>query len=305
MLRTASGHLQEEECVDERWRSRLLNLGRMPGSVEDEAALIRERVRVGEVRPRQALLAAAADIPAAVLATGDRPGRARRRLEEVLPKPSWEELYLPVHEQMNVVWQLNEQFSWGFSANDFVSLPFPGEWPDRWEAIRVLVPYLATVPETFDALWRATKSRHGHRKRAADDSRIKADELYLRLAEGIRHPGKRLRWETLDVFSYRDSEEGLAPRTWRGMVLPHAGLLAAAAIHVRWVQAMDGIRVPHVWLAGYQCRSEPDADWSNVPFLHLISIIKYPGLSPAPETRVRRDAVMPFFWDSRWNLGSR
>jgi hypothetical protein len=48
----------------------------------------------------------------------------------------------------------------------------------------------------------------------------------------------------------------------------HAGILAAAALHPAWVRSMDGDRVPHTWLPGYQVSVPDDDPWRGVPFLN-------------------------------------
>ena len=52
----------------------------------------------------------------------------------------------------------------------------------------------------------------------------------------------------------------------------HAEALAAAAHFPDWVQAMDGERVPYVWMPGYQVTFPGYEAWRYLPYLYWYSV---------------------------------
>ncbi len=251
--------------MDDRLRF-IQRRGALSGSPDDEAQLLVERVRAGEIREDQLLIAAATGvIPAACAIIGRSAEQASSAYRRILTAPS-RDLFPSIIEQMKVVWRLNQRYGWGFTDTEFLSLPVPTTWPSRGEQDLIamtLVPYLDTVGDTFEVLWRAIESRHRNTWRW---DALKSDPANLKLLDGITHPGKCLRWEAIDLAANWNQENGINPRDVRDpSSSPHAGILAAAVLHTRWVKAMDGTTVPFVWIPGYQfCAS---SRWSRVPWL--------------------------------------
>lgn len=247
------------------WSVRALQRGAsVSGAPEDDARLLRARTRAGAIQERQLLLTAAAGILPAILALNTDQETAMAECSPHLPSPS-NALFESIVKQVRGVWELNQRLGWGFTADDFASLPVPTAWPTvqlHNLAAVTLVPYLDTVQTTFDGLWRAVEARHANTWRWEE---LKSGSLNLKLLDGIVHPGRCLRWETIDLAANWDQENGIRPRDVRNAQSPHAGILAAAAIHTRWVEAMDGETVPFVWLPGYQCLF--DGRWSAVLWL--------------------------------------
>ncbi len=247
------------------WSVRALQRGAsVSGAPEDDARLLRARTRAGAIQERQLLLTAAAGILPAILALNTDQETAMAECSPHLPSPS-NALFESIVKQVRVVWELNQRLGWGFTADDFASLPVPTAWPTvqlHNLAAVTLVPYLDTVQTTFDGLWRAVEARHANTWRW---DRLKSAQALAKLLDGIIHPGRCLRWETIDLGANWDQQNGIRPRDVRNAQSPHASILAAAAIHRWWVEAMDGESVPFVWLPGYQCFYE--GRWSAVPWL--------------------------------------
>lgn len=162
-------------------------------------------------------------------------------------------IFAPPEVQVENVRRWNdEQQGWGFSDENFASLAEAPEWPDGEEAklvAVVLVPYLATVQQTFDELWQVAATQQPNSWRWAE---LHSDPDHLRLLSGIEHkPG--LQWEVIDLGANWDRRDGISPESVRDPgTSPHAGCLAAAAHHPKWVQAMDGEKVPFIWLPAYE-----------------------------------------------------
>lgn len=239
------------------------------GAPEDEAVLLNSRLRAGDISQEQLLVVLAAGIlPILNREMGRSPEQASAECRQFLPAPSRPELFKQMIVQVKVVWNLNQRLGWGLTACDFAAATLPTTWPtdDQHNLTAVtLVPYLDTVGETFEGLLRAIQVRHNSPYRVPE---LTSDEQHLKLLDGIVHPGKSLRWETIDMAANWDRANGIAPRDARNTRSPHAGILAAGAIHKSWVEAFDGDRVPCVWAAGYEMRLKPAGPWLFVPYLH-------------------------------------
>ncbi len=255
--------------MDDRLRL-IQRRGVQSGSPDDEARLLIERLRAGELTHEQVLVGAAAGFTSASLVLGMT---AEAAATEINGPPSVcnEYLFETVIDQVRIVGELNNRLGWGFTLNDYLTLQLPTHQPAPGEhglSTLVLVPYLDTVQATFVGLWKAIQSRHANTDRW---DQFKSDQANLRLLEGITHPGKCLRWEAIDLAANWDQENGIAPRDVRDPTSsPHAGILAASAIHTRWVESIDGESVPNVWVPGYECKN--DGRWSVVPWLSFNQI---------------------------------
>ncbi|MFY9484282.1 MAG: hypothetical protein WAP74_01510 [Patescibacteria group bacterium] len=173
-------------------------------------------------------------------------------------------LFVPPEVQIENVRHWNEQKKWGFGKNVLADLSKPPAWPDDRLVAVVLVPYLWDVQATFDGLWGIAASRQKNHWRWPD---FRSDAQHLRLLQGIEHkPG--LRWEVMDLAANWDRKDGVSPESVRSAASsPHAGILAAAAHHPKWVQAMDGVKLPHVWIPGYEATIPGCGRWQCVPYL--------------------------------------
>lgn len=174
------------------------------------------------------------------------------------------DLFVDPKQQADNMRQWNTQSNFGFTKDDFgpileamARLPLPNGL-----TAPVLVAYLETVGETFEALWSAVESVYAKNYRWDE---VKSDRHHLRLLDGIEHPGRCLRWEVIDLGAHHEPENGRLVRNVRGPDSAHAGVLAAAAHFPEWVAAMCGKTVPYVDIAGYQCTVRGDGRWRGVP----------------------------------------
>jgi hypothetical protein len=166
-------------------------------------------------------------------------------------------------EHLAVVRQWNVDFRLGFTEEEFAEAErtVPAIPVGKLVAM-VLVPYLDTVQETFDFLWNRAAAAQKANRRWAD---MKSDAKYLRLIAGAKHPGRCLRWEVIDL----GANQGRSPKSVRNASSPHAAIMAALALHPKWVRAMDGNKVPYVWLSGYECSCPDVQSWGNVPYAYF------------------------------------
>ena len=143
-------------------------------------------------------------------------------------------------------------------------------WPEDRLVVHVLVPYAETVDATLETLWTIASGLQPNNWRWDG---MKSGPENLRLLDGIEHkPG--LRWEAIDLGANWDPKDGIRPMDVRGPNSAHAGILAAAAHFPKWVQAMDGEKVPYVWLPGYQVNVAGEAPWRRVPYLGWDSVLR-------------------------------
>lgn len=175
------------------------------------------------------------------------------------------EYFTDPYEQCRRVAALNTELNLGLSneviANAWQTIP---AWPRKPLTALILVWYQDTIQETFESQWRGIQAVHQKHWRS---DQINSDRNHLCLLPGINHPGTCLRWEVIDLAanSNRDQPDGIAPHDVRSpKSSPHAGILAAAALHPTWVTSMEGIKVPYVWAAGYLGGG---LSWRVVPWL--------------------------------------
>jgi len=182
------------------------------------------------------------------------------------------DLFTSVEGQVEIVRGWSDRFGWGFSESDFeVAMSNVPEWPcDRLTAV-VLVPYLhdrlsmKAIEVTFWELCRVVLEEH--RTRIPIDNLMQQrlpgltwqETLHYQKDTGIL-PG--LRFETIVLNANwdrlpRDSFGKFPANVGRGVV-PSAGVLATAALHPKWVWAMDNRTVPSVLIPGYEVRGTVD-----------------------------------------------
>lgn len=176
-------------------------------------------------------------------------------------------LYTSAKQQIVQVRDWNQEYGWGFDEADFkeVEASVPA-WPAKETVAVVLVPYLPDhegvdgVRRTFNELW--TRARDGYFQPSDYQGKNEAAEKF-RLLTGIEH-WSGLRWEVIDLGSHR----GEAPDQVRSVdTSPHAGVLAAAALHREWVKSLGG--EDKVLVAGYQIHFDDreNTSWGYVPML--------------------------------------
>lgn len=190
-------------------------------------------------------------------------GWLREQLAPPLP-----ELFVSLETQLANVRNWNQMRGWGFTDADFDSIDLtPSEHTGL--VVDVIVVYLpdegktSGIQRTFEELWDIASSVQPGKWRYES---LKSDKKHLRLLDGIEHkPG--IRRVTLDLGANWDTTNGIRPVDVRNQDSVHAEALAAAAHFPNWVQAMDGERVPYVWMPGYQVTIPGSEAWRGVPSL--------------------------------------
>lgn len=184
------------------------------------------------------------------------------------PAPDLSELFVSLEVQLANVRNWNQMRGWGFTDADFDSIDLtPVEHTGL--VVDVIAVYLpdqgktSGIQRTFEELWDIASSIQPGKWRYES---LKSDKKHLRLLDGIEHvPG--IRRVTIDLGANWDPQEGIRPMDVRGPDSVHAEALAAAAHFPDWVQAMDGERVPYVWMPGYQATIPGDGAGRSVPCL--------------------------------------
>lgn len=186
-------------------------------------------------------------------------------------------LFTTTATQIARVREWNKEFGGGFSDEAFAeaekSVPV---WPEEKLVAVVLVPYLADkanedetvttgLERTFHELWMRAKSEQDANWRW--DGYDNAGSDRLRLLKGIEHK-VGLRWEVID-FGCNRNKKPMDVRNSKSS--PHAGILAAAALHPNWVKSMDGDKVPYVFAPGYEVQVPGEEPWARVPDLSFVS----------------------------------
>ncbi len=205
-------------------------------------------------------------------------------------------------EQIQTIMNWNYEFNWGFSDEDFDKITNSAipKQPKKELVAVVLVPYLGDkinedgtvvtgLERTFHELWMRAKAEQDANWRW--DGYDKAGSDRLRLLKGIEHPSTisgraSLRWEIIDLGCNRNKK----PMDFRNSKSsPSAGILAAAALHPNWVKSMDGDKVPHVWVPGYEVQVPGEEPWAGVPHLSF--------------DRGRREIQLFYGWSSSCHSG--
>src|SRR5439155_19318018 len=130
----------------------------------------------------------------------------------------------------------------------------------------VLDVSLNTVQQTFEEAWHFATLTNSAGWRSGE---IVTDSDHLQLLPGMAHR-RGLRWILIDFAANWDKKIGLAPGDVRNQLLsPHSAVLWAASYFPEWVQAMDGITVPYVWIPGYVIVVPGAERLQMVPYLAL------------------------------------
>jgi hypothetical protein len=181
-------------------------------------------------------------------------------------------LFTPIPAQIARIRKLNAERGWGFTDEDFTVVERSApEWPDGKLIAVTLVPYLPEtngmggVERTFHEFWQVAVSFQQTGHRWDEDCNCPYRQ---RLHEGFEHPAKDkpvLRWEVIDLGHYRNRTPVEIMYT---DIIPSAGVLIAAALHPEWVKAMDGDKIPYVWMPGYEVSFSDGDKWPNTLVLH-------------------------------------
>ena len=220
--------------------------------------------------------------------TGDDNELAKLMYETLMRHPRFalvHGLFTSPEKQIEKVRAWNKEFGWGIPDEAFAaaekSVPV---WPEEKLVAVVLVPYLADktnedetvtsgLERTFHELWARAKAEQDGSWRW--DGYDKAGPERLRLHKGIEHK-VGLRWEVISLGSQRNKKP-CDVRSAKSS--PHAGILAAAALHPQWVKSMDGDKVPYAWIPGYEVSVPDDDPWTDVPHLGFDRDCREIGLS--------------------------
>jgi hypothetical protein len=176
------------------------------------------------------------------------------------------DIFTPIDMQIAIWRQFNQERGWGFVDEDFAAIENSvPDWPDGRLTAVVLVPYL-TMHEydgtdgmwgcvdgdtyTFRELWKAAGEHHNASQMFDVSSYEQLDEKWLHYYGGFKHPAidkPIMRWEVIDLGRTHETSCNN-----QNAERPHAGILAAAALHVWWVRSMGGHYVPFIRLPGYK-----------------------------------------------------
>lgn len=199
---------------------------------------------------------------------------AKRSLQDLIERnfmqtqtPHW---YVTPSKQLENVRRWNEDRRWGFVEAD-CPLKVPDFTPSSPLEVLVLSVYLPDEDgepgyiRTANELWELTRVQQY--SSSSQQWRIPYHDT-LRLLPGTEHhhrPG--IRWNAVDLGAHWDDRKGVCPLDVRGHDSAHAEVLAAAAHSPGWIQAMDGVNIPYVLLAGYQATLPGYESWMHIPLL--------------------------------------
>jgi len=183
------------------------------------------------------------------------------------------DLFAPLAEQWANLRRWNRERGWGIPQSEFDALSlFPSAHQDPL-VVDVLAVYLDAhggldgVRRTCHELWSVASQRQPN-SWSFDWywDRWCQNPKPVRLLPGLAHtPG--VRRVTLDLGAHWQPGRYLRAGSVRGRNSAHAEVLAAAAHSPEWVRAMDGTRVPHVLLAGYQVTIPESSAHNRLPCL--------------------------------------
>ncbi|OGY55654.1 MAG: hypothetical protein A2912_05610 [Candidatus Buchananbacteria bacterium RIFCSPLOWO2_01_FULL_40_23b] len=188
------------------------------------------------------------------------PDEVMREVSKLIDRRSF---FIPPEKQLELTRQRNAERHWGFTEADFEALGPPPAWPDGYLCAVVLDVSLDTVSRTFEEGWYFTKAVQPGEWRWPE---VKSDENHLKLLDGIIHQ-RGLHWRVVDFAANWDKKDGIAPTVHTPKTSLSSAILWAASCFPRWIQAMDGVKVPFVWLPGYQLSISGSQPWSYVPDL--------------------------------------
>lgn len=219
------------------------------------------------------------------------PGEVMREVSKLIDRRSF---FIPPEKQLELARQRNAERQWGFTKANFEALGVPPAWPDGYLCAVVLDVSLDTVSRTFEEGWHFTKSVQPGEWRWPE---VKSDEAHLKLLDGIAHQ-RGLLWRVVDLAANWDKKDGIAPVTVRSpKSSPSSAVLWAASYFPELVRAMDGVKVPYWWLAGYQLSVSGSQPWSCVPRLRWDRDVHQVELSAIGASGCCGDRAVPAFME--------
>ncbi|MBI4434817.1 hypothetical protein HY635_03330 [Candidatus Uhrbacteria bacterium] len=178
-------------------------------------------------------------------------------------------LYTPPERQLvNVrAWRSQRVKEWADVPDAwFTNLGPAPAWPDGKLQCVTLELALPDLPETKDAegntipavpgyirtvrdLWDIVSHQH---PKAWKLPELHLDAEHLFLLDGATYePG--LRWRVHDLGANWDTKDGIRPADVRSpLISPNVDGFATLAHHPQFVRRMDGVKVPYLWIAGFQ-----------------------------------------------------
>ncbi|PZS39204.1 MAG: hypothetical protein DLM62_09555 [Pseudonocardiales bacterium] len=210
-------------------------------------------------------------------------GKVAARDARIAARPP-EVMFAPLPEQLANIRRWNEERRWGLTAADLHSVdltPCAGNDPLVVDLIAVYLrdgAEMDDVQRTCHELWTVAAAQQPH-SWSWDwyEDRWEQRRKPVRLIGGLVHrPG--IRRVTVDLAAHFQPGRYVRPSTLRSLDSAHAEVLAAAAHFPRWVRAMDGKKIPYIWLSGYELLIHghptpwrlPALSWSN--FRHTVSL---------------------------------
>jgi hypothetical protein len=185
-------------------------------------------------------------------------------------------MFVPLTEQVANIRRWNTERGWGLDAADLDTIDLVPRWHADPLVVDLIAVYLDRrepfdemdgIRRTCHELWTVAAARQPH-SWSWDwrQDRYEHQPKPVQLLPGMEHrPG--VRRVTVDLGAHWAPGQHIRPRHLRGPDSAHAELLAAAAHFPRWIQSMDGVSVPFVWLSGYQMTYPAYATDSRLPGL--------------------------------------
>lgn len=170
-------------------------------------------------------------------------------------------IWRPTADQLGVWQDWNSEFGLGIPEAQFEAaarLPIP-EFTSDPSVCVTLVWYGNNTYRTFWMLWKIARAQ----QKRSYHLEVYENSKNVRLLTGVEQPKRGFRWERINTGCNRDRkpQDVRDPKT-----SPHAGIIASAAMHPDWVRAMDGDKVPYVYMAGYEVNDPSDnTPWRRVP----------------------------------------
>jgi hypothetical protein len=181
-------------------------------------------------------------------------------------------LFTPPEEQIAYLKRLNRELGWGFTYEDFNSLPKSPEFTDKKLVAVVLTVRLpdhegtSGLQRTFDEVYNAAGKRQ---KTCWRYNGLLSDSEHLRLL-GQREHKAGLSWVRINLGANNGrSTEVVRNEAGTDTRLPEAELLSCALMHPHWVRAMNGSDVQYVDIAGYEVSVPGYLPWLVVPGMNF------------------------------------
>ncbi len=179
-----------------------------------------------------------------------------------------EAFFVSVADQLANVRRWNDERGWGFTDADFDAIdttPVEHE-PLVVDVVAVYLPEqdgIDGVRRTFEEVWAVASE--GVPENWSWRQHLEGPRPVRLLPGGKHTPG--IRRVTIDLGAGWDPVDGARAIEIRGRHSASAEILAAAAHFPVWLQAMEGVNVPFVYLGGYVVSHPENEAWRHVPCL--------------------------------------